>query len=186
MSRRKTSATPFASVNPRTRSVANDMNATYRPSAETLGDDPPAAVGTPAGVTLTVSTVPLVRSRRYTWRPVPKFVDGVANTTYRPSADRTCERSTLFAGSPALLSDSRVVSPGAKPGSTASALLVLAMTEKIEKMSATLRPKTLLMPRILVSTSPHDRACGEGFVGGWHAGVYGSQGSPSLGAVLTP
>src|SRR5688572_26083735 len=57
------------------------------------------------------------------------------------------------------------------------------MTEKIEKMSATLSPKTLLVPRILISTSPHGRACGEGFVGEqafrpiWEPGVSLSWGS---------
>src|SRR5256885_5638880 len=101
------------------------------------------------------------------------------NTTKRPSADSTPDDTVPTAGTSRLPTDTRVVWP-VKP------LAIPAPATIEKKMSAAAIAKTPLMLRILVPPQPHDPTCGAGFVGRGHPGVYGSEGSPPLGAVLTP
>jgi hypothetical protein len=81
-------------------------------------------------------------------RPVSRFVALEENTTYRPFADRTPDDADMSAVTPAELTDTRVVCPA-----NASAIAALVTSEKIEKMSATLSLKTLVVLDILIP--PH-------------------------------
>src|SRR5687768_15701165 len=95
-----------------------------------------------------------------------------------PDRETTSDGSAARAGSPVELTETRTVWPA-----NAFAIAGLPTSATTEKMSATLSLNALSI-RILVPPHHTEHRAVRGFVGGWHAGVYGSQGSPSLGAVL--
>lgn len=95
-SRRKTSVAALLSGVPSPRrSVAADVNATKRPSAETTASKLAPLPGKPCGVTLTSSVVPVVRSRAKmsaaaTAPETPNSAALAENTTTRPPTASAC------------------------------------------------------------------------------------------------